>query len=94
MEGHILQILLLRKICEIREICVTFHPAWRTIICETREICMTFHPAWQTIICEIREICVTSHFMQLCVRNELTMAVSMVMMNWMIVFQVFLFIMF
>ena len=26
--------------------------------------------------------------MQLCVRNELTMAVSTVMINWMIVFQV------
>ena len=37
----------------------------------------------------IRESYVTSHLMQLCVRNELTMAVSTVMMNWMTVFQVF-----
>ena len=30
-----------------------------------------------------------SYLIQLCVRNELTMAVSTVMMNWMMVFQVF-----
>ena len=33
------------------------------------------------LICGIREICVTSYIMQLCVRNELTMAVRTVMMN-------------
>ena len=41
-------------------------------------------------ICVIREICVTFHSArQLCVRNELMMAVRTVMMNWIMVFQVF-----
>ena len=48
------------------------------IICEIREICVT----------KKSEICVPPHLMQLCVRNEPTMAVSTVMINWMMVFQV------
>ena len=39
-------------ICEIREICVKFHPAWQTIICEIREICVTLEI--HTALCEER----------------------------------------